>query len=233
MSDLTMSTTPSVTAETVAAGETVARLACAQMNQLPGQGPRAESPLYHADLASVATSGPVDGGVQLQELKLMGHLVLRGSLQNQSFVDGFAEVMGFSLPESMQSVEAGDASVRWIAPDEWMLIVPGEEAFSLEKRLRELITGHFSIANVSGGQTVLMLTGKDAVNVLKKSTGYDVHDSNFPVGKVVSTTFAKTQAVIRRTGTQKWELVIRRSFADYIWLWLQDASAEYGLVVQG
>ncbi|OUC50154.1 hypothetical protein B7939_13495, partial [Eggerthia catenaformis] len=28
-----------------------------------------------------------------------------------------------------------------------------------------------------------------------------------------------------------WELVVRRSFADYFWLWLQDASAEYGLQV--
>ncbi|TNF08513.1 MAG: sarcosine oxidase subunit gamma, partial [Pseudomonadales bacterium] len=29
-----------------------------------------------------------------------------------------------------------------------------------------------------------------------------------------------------------WELVIRRSFADYFWLWLQDACAEYGLAVE-
>ncbi|MEH6652045.1 MAG: sarcosine oxidase subunit gamma family protein [Motiliproteus sp.] len=227
MSDPTMinNETPTV--------EAVSRPACAEMNQLPGNGPRAESPLYHADLASVANGGPAEGGVHVQELKLLGHLVLRGSLQNQSFVNGFAEVMGFTLPGSMQSVEVGDSSIRWIAPDEWMLIVPAAEAFSLEQRLRDVITGHFSIANVSGGQTVLMLSGKDAVNVLKKSTGYDFHDSNFPVGKVVSTTFAKAQAVIRRTGEQKWELVIRRSFSDYLWLWLQDASAEYGLVVRG
>ncbi|MEH6472656.1 MAG: sarcosine oxidase subunit gamma family protein [Halopseudomonas sp.] len=203
------------------------------MNQLPGEGPRAESPLYHADLTSIANHGPVDGSVHLQELALLGHLVLRGSPQNESFVTGFAQVMGFALPGPMQSAETGDASVRWIAPDEWLLIVPGSEAFSLEKRLREVISGHYSIANVSGGQTVLVLAGRDAVNVLKKSTGYDLHDSNFPVGKVVTTTFAKASAVIRRIGPQKWELVVRRSFSDYLWLWLQDASAEYGLIVRG
>lgn len=222
MSDLTTIEKPPAT-----------KLECALMDQLPGQGPRAESPLFHADLASMARHAPKEGGVYLQEQPMLGHLVLRGSLQNKSFVDGFAKVMGFALPGSLQSTEAGDASVRWIAPDEWMLIVPGAEAFSLEKRLRDLITGHFSIANVSGGQTVLLLSGKDAINVLKKSTGYDLRDSNFPVGKVVSTTFAKTQAVIRRTGEQQWELVIRRSFSDYVWLWLQDACAEYGLVVRG
>ncbi len=213
--------------------ETANQLKCALMDQLPGQGPRGESPLHHADLASMASKGPRDAGVELQELKLLGHLVLRGSLQNKSFCSGFAEVMGFALPGPMQSEVLGEASVRWIAPDEWLLIVPGADAFSLEKRLREVIEGHFSIANVSGGQTVLLLAGKDAVKVLKKSTGYDLHDSNFPVGKVVTTTFAKTQAVIRRTEAQTWELVVRRSFADYVWLWLQDACAEYGLTVHG
>ncbi len=61
--------------------------------------------------------------------------------------------------------------------------------------------------------------------------GYDVHPSNFPVGKAVGSIFAKSQCVIRHTGEDTWELVVRRSFADYFWLWLQDASAEYGLQV--
>lgn len=210
--------------------ESITKLECAVMDQLPWQESRAESPLHHADLASMANKSS-GGGVSLQEQKLLGHLVLRGSLQNDSFTKGFAEVTGFELPGPLQSTEGGDISVRWIAPDEWLLIAPGVVAYSLEKRLREAIDGHFAITNVSGGQTVLTLSGKDAINVLKKSVGYDLRDCNFPVGKVVTTTFVKTQAVIRRTGEQQWELVIRRSFADYVWLWLQDASAEYGLVV--
>jgi sarcosine oxidase subunit gamma len=206
----------------------------ALLDQLPGKkGPRAESPLNHADLASLAAEGSKDGGVHLLESAFLGHLVLRGSLQNESFVNGFAQVIGFALPSTLQSTEEGDASVRWIAPDEWLLLVPGAEAFGVEQRLRDVMSGHFSIANVSGGQTVLSLAGKDAINVLKKSTIYDVRDSNFPVGKVVTSSFAKTQAVIRRTGVQQWELVIRRSFSDYVWLWLQDASAEYGLSIRG
>ncbi|WP_221034623.1 sarcosine oxidase subunit gamma family protein, partial [Pseudomonas syringae] len=54
----------------------------------------------------------------------------------------------------------------------------------------------------------------------------------FPVGKAVGTVFAKSQLVIRHTAEDTWELVIRRSFSDYWWLWLQDASAEYGLSIQ-
>lgn len=204
----------------------------ALMDQLAGPGPRAESPLHHADLATVAKKGPKDGGVTLQEHKLLGHLVIRGSVDNQAFLAGAREVLGVDLPGPLGSVEQGSTSVRWISPDEWLVIVPGEAAFELENRLREAMGGHYAIVNVSGGQTVLELSGPDARKVLKKSTPYDVHDRNFPVGKVVTSVFAKTQAVIRRTGDERWELVIRRSFADYAWLWLQDASAEYGLVVK-
>jgi sarcosine oxidase subunit gamma len=68
--------------------------------------------------------------------------------------------------------------------------------------------------------------------VLKKSIPLDVHPSQFPVGKVAGTVFAKSTALVRRSGEDSWELVIRRSFADYIWLWLQDASREYGLVIR-
>ncbi len=55
---------------------------------------------------------------------------------------------------------------------------------------------------------------------------------DFPVGKAVGTHFAKSQLVIRHTGEDTWELLIRRSFSDYFWLWLQDASAEYGLAIK-
>ncbi|RML93225.1 Sarcosine oxidase, gamma subunit, partial [Pseudomonas syringae pv. maculicola] len=78
----------------------------------------------------------------------------------------------------------------------------------------------------------LELTGPKVRQVLMKSTSYDVHPDNFPVGKAVGTVFAKSQLVIRRTGEETWELLIRRSFSDYWWLWLQDASAEYGLSIQ-
>ncbi|WP_083704713.1 sarcosine oxidase subunit gamma [Motiliproteus sp. MSK22-1] len=205
----------------------------AVMDLLPGQGPRADSPLAHADLATLAKKGAQQGGVCLQELKLLGHLVLRGSTENKEFVAGAEKALGVALPGPLQSAESGEMSIRWISPDEWLIIVPGPNAFQLERELREAMgSAHCAVVNVSGGQTVLSISGANARDVLQKSTPYDVHDRNFPVGKAVTTVFAKSQAVIRRTGNESWELVIRRSFADYLWLWLQDSSQEFGLVVK-
>ncbi|MBS98315.1 MAG: sarcosine oxidase subunit gamma family protein [Oceanospirillaceae bacterium] len=217
--------------ETLAPENEVATVAV--MNQLPGRDVRAESPLYHAEMDKLAARNPRAGGVLLRELKLLGHLTLRGSQDNQSFMSGCEAVLGVALPtQPLTSVEKGSVSVRWISPDEWLVVLPGDQAFEVERGLRAAIEGHYSVVNVSGGQTILELSGPNAIDVLKKSTALDVHPSQFPVGKVAGSVFAKSTALVRRSSEDTWELVIRRSFADYLWLWLQDASREYGLVIK-
>ena len=53
-----------------------------------------------------------------------------------------------------------------------------------------------------------------------------------PVGKVVGTGFAKTNVLLRRIETERVELVVRRSYADYLWTWLQRAAGPSGLTVE-
>lgn len=200
--------------------------------QRPDSG-RAESPLFHAGLDELARKGKSSAGVTLREKKLQGHLTLRGDASDPDFAGGVHKALGLELPVALTLVANADASLQWLGPDEWLLIVPGGSEFATEQRLREALAGqHVSLVNVSGGQTILELAGPKAREVLMKSSSYDVHPSNFPVGKAVGTVFAKSQLVIRRTGEETWELLVRRSFADYIWLWLQDASAEYGLAIK-
>ena len=208
--------------------------AVAIMDQVPGSNAdvRGESPLHHVGLADIIGQSAADAGVVFSEAGLLGHLTLR--CEPSSPLTPVAQsILGVALPLSpLTSVEQGDLVVRWIGPDEWLISLPNDQVFDLETRFRAEMTGHHSLVNGSGGMTVYKLRGKHVVDMLKKSTPVDLHDSEFPVGKVVSTVFAKAGAVIRRTGESEFELVVRRSFADYIWLWIQDASQEYGLAVE-
>jgi sarcosine oxidase subunit gamma len=200
--------------------------------QRPTTGVKAESPLFHADLNSLVGKGRTNAGVTLREKKLLGHLTIRGNGHDAAFAAGVHKALGMELPGALALVVNGESSIQWLGPDEWLLIVPSGEEFAAEQKLREALDGlHIAIVNVSGGQSLLELTGPKVREVLMKSTSYDVHPDNFPVGKAVGTVFAKSQLVIRRIDEAAWELLIRRSFADYWWLWLQDASAEYGLAI--
>jgi sarcosine oxidase subunit gamma len=201
--------------------------------QRPGEGVKAETPLHHADFASLVGKGRTDAGVVLREKKLLGHLTLRGDGHDAAFAGGVHKALGLELPGALKVVYNGETSLQWMGPDEWLLIVPSGEELAAEQKLREALAGlHVAVVNVSGGQTLLALSGAHVRELLMKSTSYDVHPSNFPVGKAIGTVFAKSQLVIRRADEHTWELVIRRSFADYWWLWLQDASAEFGLDIK-
>ncbi|CUB05033.1 sarcosine oxidase subunit gamma [Marinomonas fungiae] len=203
------------------------------INQLPDASIQGQSPLFHADLATIAKSGPKTGGVTLKEEALLGHLTLRMNPENADQLKAAEKVLGVALPtQPLTSASKGDVVVRWISPDEWLITVPGLKAFEVETAFQKEMKGHFQVVNVSGGQTIVKLSGKYAQYVIKKSSPIDIHPSEFPVGKVVTSVFAKSSAIIRRSGENEFELVIRRSFSDYLWLWLQDASREYGLVIE-
>ena len=202
----------------------------------PAARVKSESPLAVSRVEVAALGSAQGAGVVVRERAFLGHLTLRGNAADEAFVAGVEQALGLPLPHKAGGLSLdpnGESSIQWISPDEWLVIVPGGREFATEKRLRECLSGHFAVMNVSGGQTVLELSGPAVREVLMKSTPYDVHPRNFPVGKGVGSVFAKSTALIRRVDEARWELVVRRSFADYIYRWVLDASEEFGVFVVG
>ncbi|MEJ2741321.1 MAG: sarcosine oxidase subunit gamma family protein [Gammaproteobacteria bacterium] len=198
------------------------------MDQNPTQDVPARSPLHQQSQVSLASLN-VEPGITLWEEALKTHLVIRGDAADDAFQKGVKAATGLAVPTQLSSAQNEHWTLSWISPDEWLLVGPGTEAFTMELALHEQLSGHYSVVNASGGQTLVRLSGEKARAVLMKSCPYDVHDRNFPVGKVVTTVFAKSQTTLRRLDENDWELVVRRSFADYVWRWLLDASHEFGL----
>lgn len=167
----------------------------------------------------------------LQE-KPFGHLIIRVDSQNNANMQkALKEVCKLELPSVLQSNENDSYIISWISPDEVLLLVPEKTEFEVESKLRECMSKkaetaeHFAIVNITGGQTLLELSGERAESILKKSTSYNIHLNIFPVGKVVTTIFAKSQTVLRRTSDDSFQLIVRRSFSDYLWKWIVDAGS--------
>lgn len=200
-----------------------------------------QAPLAHVGLAKKTNrtiadtsfnSSAIASTVNLIEWPVVGLLTCRAGASSEELSQALQKRLSFSLPSRLLSNSEGDCCIRWMSPDEWLLSCPLDEAFAIERDLRALVDGHVAIVNVSGGYSVLELEGVDAINVLKKSTAYDVAADSFSDGKVINTTLAKTQVTLRAIETGSYELVVRRSYADYLWIWLQRAGREYGLQAQ-
>ncbi len=203
--------------------------------------PVIESALQHANMKALAVRTSSEQGVVLMEMPVTGLLLLRTQINQDALDSALKSTLALGVPGvlSANTVDSntGDVAatpcVRWIAPDEWLLSCPLQDAYAVENKLREYLGDvSMAIVNVSGGFTSLILQGTNAIDVLKKSTGYDVHPSKFIPGKVVNTVFAKTQVTLRCIESNRYELIVRRSFADYVWHWIQVASAEYGLSIE-
>ncbi len=205
----------------------------AVFNTHPTAGVQVESPLVWSYQQTAAPVVEGKAGIILRERPCLGHLTLRGAAI--ALDSALRAVLSLSLPAQPLSITqdaSGDYSAQWLSPDEWLLIVPPGEEFEVENRLRAALgDAHVAIVNVSGGQTLLELEGEHVRDLLQKSVIYDVHPQNFPAGKGVMTCFAKASVILRRPDAQRWQLVIRRSFADYSYRWLLDAGAEYGIDV--
>lgn len=182
--------------------------------------PKTQTPLWNCERVQSAD-------VSIEERPLMGHFNLR--MHPRSSDRPAAEtLLGLTLPDTpLSSHTTEDVSAHWIAPDDWLVLMPFQAADTFESRFRAVMQGHYSIVDVSGGQTVIRLSGPMAREVLQKSTMIDVHPDQFPVGKVVGTAFAKSSATIVCVGDDIFDLIVRRSFAAYIWDWLVDATVVY------
>lgn len=188
------------------------------------------------DAAAPMETAPGAAGVRLRCYPSdIGFLSLRARPSARETLSGALHtVAGLSLPTRLRGVypvqpDAASMAIRWMSPDEWLLSAPAASLAGIERDVRQRVSGGIAIVNVSGNHVGLILEGADARAVLMKSTGYDVHADHFLPGKVVNTTFAKAGVTLGCLGGERFELLVRRSLADYLWVWLQNAALEFGL----
>lgn len=193
-----------------------------------------ESPLIRFDLAARATMTPGDDCIIACERAFLGHINLRGDPQAPRFVAAVREVIGVAPPAVPNTVgEAQGNTVYWLGPDEWLIVTPGERQAAIEGELRAALSGvRAAVTDVSGGQTVVVLRGGKVRELLAKGCPLDLHPRAFDIGQCAQSHLAKAPILIRQLDRRpSFEIIVRRSFADYFWLWLEDAALEYGLAV--
>lgn len=188
---------------------------------------RMESPLARFRLGTPEGTTLGASGVVAFERPYLGHLNLRGRLTEAGFATAVSGVLGVALPSAANTVAvAGETVVCWLGPDEWLVVTPGAREAELAVALREALRGIFSaVTEVGSGQTVIVLRGRGVRDLLAKECPFDLHAPSFGPGACAQTRLAKAAVLLRPLDGAAIELVVRRSFADYLWSWLGDAAA--------
>jgi sarcosine oxidase subunit gamma len=189
-----------------------------------------QSPLWYLASRPVPAKAAASC-VRYWENALQGHINLRGNASDPAFRESVARVLGTALPTAPNTTSAGEhCTAYWLGPDEWLVVTPGEREAGFAAGLRKALEGiHASVTEVSGGQTILVLRGAAVRDLLAKGSPFDLHAPAFAPGACAQTHLAKAAVLLRPLPDDGMEIIVRRSFADYLWSWLEVAAAEYGL----
>lgn len=193
-----------------------------------------ESPLVRFKLEERITRLSKAAELAVWERAFCGHINLRGDPADPAFLAAAGSVLGVALPLAPNTVGNGaGCSVLWLGPNEWLIVLPGAQEAATARNLRTALDGLFvAVTEVSGGQTVIALRGKKARDLLAKGCSLDLHPRTFGPGQCAQSHLAKAPILLQQIDdAPTFELIARRSFADYLWLWLEDAAEEYGLTV--
>lgn len=198
------------------------------MSSTPSQSGNANrnSPLVECETDNIA-----DDSVTIAERPFLGHLNLRGKAQEIGV--SVKEVFGVDLPTEPNTVSIDGAGIAlWTGPDEWLLIHRSDEDVSrVDDLARHASDKHVSIVDLSSAQTVIYVTGSRARDVLARGCPLDLHSRVFGPGQCAQTHFGHIPVTVWLDNSKPdpqsdpwFNVVVRRSFADYLWRLLDDAA---------
>lgn len=179
--------------------------------------------------------GPHQAGVTLAEQHFQGKLNLRGNAADPAFLAAVAGAVGVEPPAAPGTVaNAGARAVLWLGPDEWLVVTPPGEEAGLADALNAGLSGmRASATDVTDNYTTVRMAGPKARWVLAKGWPVDPHPKAFGPGRVAQSNLALSNAILRQVDDAPgYEILVRPSFAKYLWDWLFDAALEVGCRVE-
>jgi heterotetrameric sarcosine oxidase gamma subunit len=178
-----------------------------------------------------------NGQASLAERKFIGKLIVRGN--SEQIAPRIESAGGIVLPIlQCTTAAAGELTALWLGPNEWMLLTPANEESVVGANIKAALQGSYhQLADVTDYYTIIRLRGKKAREMLMKLTTLDMHPSKFPLGTVKGSIFGRVPGVLHclsgvSTDVPDFDLIIRRSHADFLWRLLALVGYEYGLPEQ-
>ena len=205
-----------------------------------------QSALAHLGLEGRGAGARGAAGVAMSERPHRGIVNLRLDPGNAEAMAALEAAFGFALPAAANTSAGNtDTIALWLGPDEWWLVVPGPEPEAgpaLAEKLRAALSGHFAaVTEVGESRTCIRVAGPRARALLQKGCPLDFHPRAFVAGACAQSILAKAAVTFHLFADESaaqagaegpvFDVYVARSFAEYLWAWLEDAGAEYDVAV--
>jgi sarcosine oxidase, subunit gamma len=166
-----------------------------------------------SDPVSALGHATFDGFAKIREIGPLGMLTLRAKPDLPGLTEALAAV-GVTRPDPRRMALSGDRGCGWMSPDEYLVILPYDEAAAAMAVLGQKLAGqHHLVANVSDARAVFRIEGAKADQVLKKLMPVDF--DRLAPHELRRSRAAQTAAAVWHEG-DGFTLVCFRSAASYM-----------------
>lgn len=150
--------------------------------------------------------------------------------EERAMIDAIAEVTGLTLPDGAGGGVAADSKAAFgFAPGKFLVADHDEGLAAAFGKAVDPQTG--TVTDLSHGRTAIRIGGPKAEWVLAKFFAVDFALPALPLGSGLSTVHHDIFAQIQRTGADRFDVYVFRSFARSFWNALCHASEEVGYEV--
>jgi sarcosine oxidase subunit gamma len=173
---------------------------------------------------------PAGGRVFSDQLKLAVPpprtcLRLRLGARSQKTVNAL-RIAGRTIPVAMNSWSGDDPVFCRIAPDTWLVQSALHEAADLLPAVRAGCGRRsFAVTDVSDALVTIVVEGAHAAALLARGCGLDLSLESFGHAACSRTRLAQLPVVLRRVNSEKFECIVDRPAAQWLYGWLEDAAS--------
>ncbi len=137
-----------------------------------------------------------------------------------------AAAYGIAMPDEVGALRwEAEKGALCLGPDEWLLLAPQDSSGEVVSQFSTLArnTPH-ALVDVSDRTVGIELSGALARRSL--SAGCPLDLENMAISRCTRTVLEKAQIVVIKLGVQHYRIEVLRSFAPYVWEFLQKAGQD-------
>ena len=147
----------------------------------------------------------------------LGMIMVRGDTTDPGMAIRLKDALDCKIPSICKVERHRSLEVAWMAPDELLVILPGEDLEACIATIKSSLQGTFClVAEVSAMRVMFELTGDDLRDILAKEIPMDLSPESFNPGDFRRTRFGQVAVAVWLRSETRACLVCRSSESDYV-----------------
>ena len=167
----------------------------------------------------------------IKEIKPIMKLIIRG--KTKDFITVIGKNLNMLLPTKANTSTSAEAlTALWLSPDEWMLVsnnTISEETntYEIEDKLIKNISkvNLGAVIDVSDQFVMINIKGSKVFDLFATGSPFNFNEFKNKKGSVVQTILTHIDVIIYFTGINEVNLLVRRSFSQHLYSWLNDSAS--------